>query len=199
MDSLIILAGGQGRRLGGVDKAGLVLGGRTFLERIVRRLGPLFGEILLAGAASAPDGVPGARVVADLHPGGGPVQGIAAGLAAMAGERAFVCGCDMPLVRPEVVRRLLEAQGPHEAVVVRVDGRPQVLHALYGQACLPVAAELARQPGSPVARLLDRVDCLWLDETALEDLPGWRASFLNANTPEDLEELRGRLEDEPEP
>ncbi len=180
--------------MGGVDKAGLLWDGRSFLARILDRLGPSFDEILLAGTTSPPPGLPRARAVSDRHPGGGPLQGIAAGLEAMSGERAFLCGCDMPLVDPAVVRRLLEAQGPHAAVVPRVGGRPQFLHAVYGKACLPAARELARDPGVPVARLLDRVDCLWLDESDLADLPDWRDSFLNANTPEDLHWLPGRTD-----
>lgn len=180
--------------MGGVDKAGLLWDGRSFLARILDRLGPSFDEILLAGTTSPPPGLPRARAVPDRHPGGGPLQGIAAGLEAMSGERAFLCGCDMPLVDPAVVRRLLEAQGRHAAVVPRVGGRPQFLHAVYGRACLQAARELALEPGVPVARLLDRVDCLWLDESNLEGLPDWRDSFLNANTPEDLHSLQGRTD-----
>lgn len=190
MDSLVILVGGRGSRMGGADKARLVLDGRTFVERLVARLGPLFGEVLLAGGEPEAYADLGLPTVPDLHPSGGPLQGIAAGLEAMAGERAFVCACDMPLVNPEVVRRMLALQGGHDAVVARVDGRPQPLHAVYGRSCRETARELARQPGLPVARLLDRVDGLWLSEEHLADLPGWRESFANANTPDDLRHLR---------
>ena len=194
MDSLVILVGGRGRRMGQADKALLPLGGRAFLQRIVQRLGPLFGEILLAGAA--PGSYPGLefRCLPDLHPGGGPLQGIAAGLEAMEGQRAFVCACDMPLVEPAVVERMLSLQPGHDAVAARLAGRLQPLHAVYSRSCLPQARELAREPGVPVARLLDRVDCLYLAEGDLEDLPSWQDSFANANTPLDLEELERRLE-----
>jgi len=197
MQTLILLTGGKGRRMGGIDKAGLLWDGRSFLARILERLGDSFDEILLAGATLLPPGLLRTRAVPDRHPGGGPLQGIAAGLAAMSGERAFLCGCDMPLVDPLVVRRLLEAQGPHAAVVPRVGGRPQFLHAVYGRACLPAARELTHKPGVPVARLLDRVDCLWLDESDLEDLPDWRDSFVNANTPEDVRLLKARPNSSP--
>lgn len=179
MATLIVLAGGRGRRMGGVDKSRLLLEGRTFLDRILDRLGPLFDETLIAGGPGLPD----------LHPGGGPTQGVAAGLAAMAGEVAFVCACDMPHVQPRVVQRLLERLGPREAVVPVLDGRPQPLHAVYRRSCAGPARDLAREPGRRMLDLLERVDCLLLSEEELLDLPDWRRSFENANTPEDLERL----------
>lgn len=180
MATLIVLAGGQGRRMGGVDKSRLILDGETFMERIRTRIGHLFDEVLVAGG----DGLP------DLHPGGGPTQGVAAGLQAMTGDVAFVCACDMPHLQPRVVQRLLERLATHDAVVPVADGRPQPLHAVYRRTCLGAALQVAAEPGRRMRDLLERVDCLRLDESEFQDVPDWRLSFENANTPEDLERLR---------
>lgn len=166
--------------MGGVDKSRLELEGQTFLERIRDRIGHLFDETLIAGGEGLPD----------PHPGGGPTQGLAAGLQAMTGEVAFVCACDMPHLQPQVVERLLHALDGHEAVVPVIDGRPQPLHAVYHGRCRDRALQVASEPGRPVRDLLDLLDHRSVTEQDLQDLPDWRRSFENANTPEDLARLR---------
>ena len=82
---LLILAGGRGERLGGLDKAGLEVGGRSLLDRVLEGADRLGGSIVVVGETPVPDGV--ARTLED-PPDGGPVAGIAAGLEALrdAGE-----------------------------------------------------------------------------------------------------------------
>ena len=72
---LVVLAGGRGERLGGADKAALLVDGRTLLERVLEV--DLGGRVVVVGDTPVPDGVH--RTLED-PPGGGPVAGIAAGL-----------------------------------------------------------------------------------------------------------------------
>ena len=72
---LVVLAGGRGERLGGADKAALLVDGRTLLERVLDV--DLGGRVVVVGDTPVPDGVH--RTLED-PPGGGPVAGIAAGL-----------------------------------------------------------------------------------------------------------------------
>ncbi|ANS79642.1 Molybdopterin-guanine dinucleotide biosynthesis protein MobA [Serinicoccus hydrothermalis] len=76
---LVVLAGGRGSRLGGRDKAAIVVGGRTLLARILAT--DLGGRVVVVGETPVPEGV--RRTVED-PPGGGPVAGIGAGLDALA-------------------------------------------------------------------------------------------------------------------
>lgn len=79
---LIVLAGGGGTRLGGLDKAGLVVAGRPLLERVLQGAGLARQVVVVAPpGVVVPDGV--LRTMED-PPGGGPVAGIAAGLTALA-------------------------------------------------------------------------------------------------------------------
>lgn len=183
--ALVILVGGRGTRMGGADKARLEFRERLFVEHIVARLG--FREVVLAGADPSAFSDLGLPAVPDAVPDGGPLAGLAAGLSALEAPRAFVCACDMPLVDPAVVGRLLHLQPSGGVAVPRVDGRAEPLHAVYARECAEVAAGLV---GRPVRDLLERVPCRWVEEADLEDLPGWRASFSNVNTPEELERLR---------
>ena len=77
---LIVLAGGRAERLGGQDKAALVVAGRSLLDRVLAA--DLGGRVVVVGDTPVPEGVP--RVVED-PPGGGPAAGIGAGLDALSG------------------------------------------------------------------------------------------------------------------
>lgn len=75
----LILAGGRGSRLGGHDKAGLELGGRPLLELVLDAV-PQARTTVVVGQVNVPYGV--LRTI-EHPPGGGPVAGIAAGLATL--------------------------------------------------------------------------------------------------------------------
>src|SRR5689334_4027760 len=122
----VVLAGGRSSRMG-TAKAALEWHGSTLLRRTVGIVGRAAGGAVVVVRAAGQDlpGLPqGTMVVDDPREGKGPVQGIAAGLAAIAGlaEAAFVCSTDMPFLHPAFVRRVLR--------VVREDG---------ADVCLPIA------------------------------------------------------------
>lgn len=77
---VLVLAGGGGTRLGGVDKARLEVAGRPLLARLLEGLTPA-RQVVVVGDTAVPEGV--LRTVED-PPGGGPVAGIVAGLGALA-------------------------------------------------------------------------------------------------------------------
>ncbi|OHV38083.1 MULTISPECIES: molybdenum cofactor guanylyltransferase [Pseudofrankia] len=97
----IVLAGGQGRRLGGADKAAVTIGGHSLLDRVLRVLAtvdPAVDRVVVVG----PDrpGLAGRGVVTTREdpPGGGPVAGIAAGLAHVRAPLVAVLAVDMPFL-----------------------------------------------------------------------------------------------------
>lgn len=206
----IVLAGGGSTRLGPAGGAGgkawLVLDGRSFLERVVATLADELGGVIVVAAAgqSLPD-VPAARIVRDRVPAAGPLSAVAdglraAGTAAMPPRLAIVASCDLPLVRPEVVR-LLVARGRGSTAlwtVPEVHGHPQVLLSAVRPAALPrIEAWLAsgrRDLRGLVRRLaeenpaaVDRVpqDTFMAVDPRLD-------SFTDVDTPADLERLRGQ-------
>ena len=79
--TVVILAGGQSRRMGR-DKLRLTLGGETLLQRALRRYGEVFPRVLVSVAG--PEKFPelGERRVFDVFPGAGPLAGLHAGLLA---------------------------------------------------------------------------------------------------------------------
>ncbi len=110
----IVLAGGASRRFGG-DKLAEPVAGVPLLDRAVRVLAEVAGEVVVVAAPGRPvpglagiDGGPAIRIVTDPEPFGGPLAGVRTGLAAARGSIVIVVGGDMPSIVPAVLRRLLE-------------------------------------------------------------------------------------------
>jgi len=99
---VVVLAGGRGRRLGGVSKADLVVGGARLLDHILGDLadwdhpGVTLGRTVVVApdTVNVPDGV---RRTLEEPPGGGPSAGVAAALAVLGkGDLVAVLTCDAP-------------------------------------------------------------------------------------------------------
>ncbi len=88
----VILAGGQGTRLGGVRKADLRIGGRNLLDRVGTALGTVHTPLLVSTGAQRLSVADGNLAIDDLSlPIGGPLAGVAAAIAALA-EQGIVDG-----------------------------------------------------------------------------------------------------------
>ncbi len=174
-----ILAGGRGKRLGGTDKGLLRVGGEPIVARQLRVLAPLVAERIIVAGDGAPYRDFDARVVADLHPGGGPLAGLEAALAATTAEALLVFACDLPFLDAALVTALRDAPAA-EAVVARLDGKAQPLAARYARTILPRVQRRLQRDKLRMLDLVAELDPQWLDFPA-----GTRALF-NVNTPEEL-------------
>jgi molybdopterin-guanine dinucleotide biosynthesis protein A len=117
----VILAGGQGRRMGGVDKGLQLLRGRPLVEWVLERLAPQVDEILInANQNLGCYGRYGHRVVADRIGGfAGPLAGLQCTLAAASHPLILTVPCDSPFLPADLTGRLaagLRAQQAQLAV-----------------------------------------------------------------------------------
>jgi molybdenum cofactor guanylyltransferase len=117
----VVLAGGQGSRMGGVDKGLALFQGRPLVAHVIERLAPQVGEILV-NANRNPEAYAqfGHRVIADEIAGfAGPLAGFERGLAHAAGGLVATVPCDSPFLPRDLVARLrsaLESSGADLAV-----------------------------------------------------------------------------------
>ena len=180
----LILAGGASRRMG-QDKAALTLGGRTLLDRTISVLECVVDEVLVVGPRHHGTSVPEVRLVQDDVPNAGPLGGLLAGLRRVSSSYAVTVACDLPFLEADVLRYLLDLAPGYDAVVPRVDGQYQTLHAVYA---VSVEAVIARHITRGQLRLdgvLPELTVRWVDESELE-WAGLRCrSFANVNTPDD--------------
>jgi molybdenum cofactor guanylyltransferase len=199
----IVLAGGRSSRMG-TPKAALEWHGSTLLRRTASILeratdGPVV--VVRAPGQALPELPSQAEVVDDPREGLGPVQGLAAGLAATAGraEIAFVCSTDLPFLHPAFVRRVLRAvQDGADVGLPIARGYPQPLAAGYRTTLAAVAERLVAEGRLRPAFLFDECAVTRLDEAALRGDPVLAAldpdldSVVNVNEPGDYEAARAR-------
>jgi molybdopterin-guanine dinucleotide biosynthesis protein A len=184
----IILAGGDSQRLGS-DKAGLLLGGQTLLQRVIATMQEIFPHVVVSVRRVRPDiDLPQVcdEQPGDGMPGAGPLAGVAAGLGHITTPWAFAVACDMPFVAPALVEQLGKFRSGHQAVVPVVQGHPQPLAAFYAGSCLPVMLDnLAGQDGS-LRGVLKRLDVCYVDEAELLQADPALRSFFDLDTPQDI-------------
>jgi molybdenum cofactor guanylyltransferase len=186
--SLAILAGGRGRRLGGLPKGLLLRDGRPLLAHLLA-LSPKFAEVLLVTSESTPyRGFP-VRMVADVISDRGAPGGVHAALVHAATPWVLVVAADMPFVTGVVVEVLLAQRSEGvDAVGFEVDGRLQPLLACY-RTSLATAWGAALDAGPSFFTLWQTVRSRVLPQQALAQVdPGCRA-VLSVNTAEDARAL----------
>jgi molybdopterin-guanine dinucleotide biosynthesis protein A len=183
-----IVAGGPARRLGGIAKPFINIGGRTVAERQVALLRSAFPRVLVAANDPAPWAEHAVDVVGDRVFGGGPLAGIDAALTAAEGCDAVVCVAgDLPFLTPELLAALRDHAPGADAVAPRgLAGRIEPLCARYDRTLLPAIAARLHAGELAVHELLDSADVAWLEGDELRVLDPAGTCFLNLNTPDDI-------------
>ena len=190
----VLLAGGASTRMG-APKADLSFGGRPLLPALAERLASVCagGVLVVRRAGQVLPALPeGARVVDDLLPERAALGGLFTGLALAETPFVFLAACDMPLLSLPLIDALRTHPPATADVLLPVrSGHSEPTHAVYGHRCLGAIkrALLAGEYGMGG----------WLGSVRVERLGSewWRGwdpdglSFLNVNTPEDLERAEG--------
>jgi molybdopterin-guanine dinucleotide biosynthesis protein A len=186
----VILAGGAAKRLGGVDKPGLVVAGRAMVERVLEACAGAGRKVVVGPRRGTGQRVVWAR---EEPPGGGPLAALAAGVREVRAESVVVFAADLPFVTREVVEGLIAGLEPGAEGVVLTDpgGRDQPLAAVYRTEALRRELALIATEHGGVAGLPLR---LLTAELALRRLPDptGDASF-DCDTWDDLSAARARI------
>jgi len=184
----IVLCGGKSTRMG-VPKATLPFGDEAMLQRVVRLLGEVVSPIVVVAAREQslpplPDTV---MITRDEREAKGPLEGIRAGLSALPPsiDAAYITSCDVPLLAPAFVQRMIELMGDHDIAVMEVDGFPHPLSAIYRRHTLPhVESLLASDRLRPVF-LFEAVRTRRVKPEEMTAVDPELRTLRNLNTPED--------------
>jgi molybdopterin-guanine dinucleotide biosynthesis protein A len=175
----------------GRPKAWLPFGEELMLPRVVRLLGEVVAPVVVVAAPGqdVPPLPPNIDIVCDPEQGRGPLQGLAAGLAALRGraDAAYLSSCDVPFLQPAFVRRLIALLGEHVICVPEVGGYRHPLAAVYRIDVLTTAAKLLAEDSSRLTFLFEKVSTRIVQP---EELAGADATFQtlrNLNTPAEYE------------
>ena len=180
-----IIAGGRGRRLGGLDKSRLIIGGRRIIERQLAVLGQVTPRVLLVTDDHQRFRTFGLQACDDLLPGAGPLGGLHTALTRSPGRRTLVVAGDLPFLSGAFLRHLA-ARAPHaDAVVPRNAVGLQPLCAVYDRDC---AETVRARIDSGRHRLVDLADWLRVTEVGPDEVAAFDPDgmlLFNVNTPAD--------------
>jgi molybdopterin-guanine dinucleotide biosynthesis protein A len=175
----VVLAGGRGRRIGG-DKALVELDGRPLIEYPLAAIGMVLEQVAVVAKRDTvlPPLRGSATVWLEPDEPRHPMAGVAHALRVAEGRGVVVVAADMPLVGPDLIRRLaFEAARGRPALVPRAGARLQPLCARYEPTARAALERFDR--AAPATEIAAGLRPAVLD---IEDeLP-----FFNVNAPEDL-------------
>ena len=173
----------------GVPKATLPFGEETMVQRVVRLLGTVVSPVVVVaargqGLPALPDGV---TITHDEREAKGPLEGIRAGLSALPKsiDAAYITSCDVPLLVPAFVERMIEFIGDHDIAVMEVDGFPHPLSAVYRRSTLPYVESLLAADRLRPVFLFDAVRTRRVKPEEMMTVDPELRTLRNLNTPED--------------
>ena len=186
--SVVILAGGFGRRLGR-DKATCPAAGRPLLHWTALAAAEVSDDLIVV---RRPDqqfltamGAPW-REVADRRPDRGPLAGLEAALVAAAHDLTLMVACDMPLLRPDLLRLVAQQADAVDIAMPQVDGFAQPLLAAYRRSLAPLVAQLLDEGEGRLRALLPLASHRLIDADTLRAADPQLESLTNVNQPDDL-------------
>jgi molybdopterin-guanine dinucleotide biosynthesis protein A len=183
-----ILAGGHARRLGGLNKAGLILqpGGASVLDRQLTRLRRVVDRTIIIANDAERFSSTGVPVIPDVVPGLGALGGLYTAVHAGT-EWTLVVACDMPFVSEPLLAHLVSVGKSSDIAIPRTARGYEPLCATYSRRS---AVELRRLIEEKRFRLSDvaRIPGLTIREVGSDELERFGPEdvlFFNLNTPDD--------------
>ena len=184
----IVLCGGRSTRMG-TSKALLPFGNETMLQRVVRILAAVVSPVVVVAAPEQQlPKLPGAVIITrDEREGRGPLEGLRAGLKALPDgvDAAYATSCDVPLLVPAFVTRMLELVGADDVAVMETEGFAHPLSAVYRRGTLPQVEALLAQDRLRPLFLFDAVRTRRVMPVEVADVDPELLTLRNLNTPEE--------------
>jgi molybdopterin-guanine dinucleotide biosynthesis protein A len=188
----VVLAGGQGRRMGSVDKGLVLLHGRPMVQHALERFAPQVDDVLInANQHIEQYAAFGFPVVADAIGGFvGPLAGLHVGLTRAAQALVATVPCDSPFLPADLVARLLGAlrSANAELAVARTFDQPHPVFALVQRSVLPHLTDFLEGGGRKIDAWYATLKTV---EVAFDDEAD---AFRNINTVDELKQIDIRSE-----
>lgn len=194
--TVAVLAGGQSSRMG-TDKAFVRVLGRPLIELVLEPLQGLGAETLIITNHPEPYRYLGLPLFPDVLPAMGALGGLYSALHYSTQPHTLCAACDMPFVVPALLDYLLALRADADAVIPRLPAaatgalEAEPFRAVYARAaCLgPIRAALDAGRRRVITWFPD-VRVRFVEAAEIDRLDPRRLSFINVNTPQDLEAAR---------
>jgi molybdenum cofactor guanylyltransferase len=184
----VILAGGQGRRMGGQDKGLIEFNGKTLVSILIDRLASQSIDIVINANRNQERYLSlGYPVIKDqLEDYQGPLAGFASAMSAVTTDYIVTLPCDSPLLVDDYIARFIASNEETDAsIIVADDGdRLQPVHALIKVDLLPSLQQFLESGDRKIDRWYAQHDFRRADFSDCADM------FRNINTPDDQQSLQ---------
>lgn len=190
--TVAVLAGGASSRMG-TDKSFALLDGRPLIQHVLERIAPLSCPIMLI--TNHPERYErfNLPMFPDLVPQRGSLGGLYTALSLSKSDAVVCVACDMPFLNPSLLSYLGTLLDSHDAAVPVAQAHYQMLHAVYRKACLPYMACALQQNRLKISDCLRDAPVRWVDECDLRQFDPDLQSFINVNTPANLQQAEMNL------
>lgn len=185
----IILAGGGASRLGR-DKAFETLQNRRIIDRVAEVISQVCQDVLIVTSENryqyfAKAGLP-YTIITDDPPEKAAIGGLYTGIRNMKTLYGMVVACDMPFLNGALLRYMANAIEGYDAVVPKVNGLLEPLHAVYSRTCLHALKTLLGAGRLGLSEIFKLVNVRFIGGDELNRFDPLHLSYFNVNTEADL-------------
>jgi molybdopterin-guanine dinucleotide biosynthesis protein A len=185
----IILSGGKSIRMG-ENKAFIQIEGVPIIKRIYDLFKELFQEVIIVTNQKDLFSNFNSKIYSDIIPGKGALGGLYTGIFFSSFQHSFCVACDMPFIKRSLVQYLIESIDNADVIVPRTSDGLQPLHAIYSKNCLDPMRRMIDQGKSKIIDIYSEVNVKIVDEKDFHCFDPRGESFINVNTPEELQSIR---------
>ncbi len=182
----VILAGGENRRMP-VPKAFIKVRGKKIIERSLSIMKSLFREVFIVTDRPADYVYLGVPMLGDAYDIRGPMTGILTSLICSSNSWIFATACDMPFINEELIRYGVSQRDGYEAVTPLLDGLTEPLFSFYSKLMITGMEKTLLSGDTGLKDFLNTKRVKYLREKEIRNIDPEISSFINFNTPEDLE------------
>jgi len=178
----------------GRDKAFIEIDGIPIIQRIYNIFVKLFNEIIIVTNQKELYSDFKAKIVSDLIINHGALGGLYTGLFFSSNPYSFCVACDMPFLKESMIHYLIKQANKYDVIVPRTEDGLQPLHAIYSKSCLEPIKKMIGMGKYKIIDFYPLVETKIIEESefiSLDiNLKLMRESFININTPEELNFLK---------
>ena len=186
----VILAGGASRRFG-EDKTRLIFRGKPLVQSVYQTLKQFGFDVFVSAALPGQFKDLGLLTIADHSPFGWPVQAIYSVLTQVSAEKILVVACDMPLLRKEVLEKLVCYSPDADIVFLESEGKIKMLPGIYSKRIIPIVSSLLEHGKKDLKSILQTsLDVRFLPKTVWRKMDPDFLSHLNVNRREDWDKIK---------
>jgi len=178
----------------GENKAFIQIEGVPIIKRTYDLFNGLFQEVIIVTNQKDVFSNFDSKIYSDLIPGKGALGGLYTGIFFSSFQHSFCVACDMPFIKKSLVQYLIENIDGADVIVPRTKDGLQPLHAIYSKNCIDPIRRMIEEGKSKIIDIYNQVNVKIVDEEDFLCFDPGGESFINVNTPEELQSIRREKE-----